>query len=208
MRMRQPQQLIFLIKVCIILILFIQLNSICFAQQTKSYIQTRKLLLRMERGSGSSALKKLFEESDKRMPDLVQALYDEDQIVSLNSQTIIRYLADEKMLADLENWYEYRRKQKLDSWVSPVKSLPQVQSLKGTSFWGIENLVLKNVAILKAGEYGAKNLSAQMIAYNRKRKLSLIRIIEGETFTTCWHIVIRQTGKTWQLLSDTLVWQS
>src|SRR5689334_7184901 len=130
MKMRQPRQIMFLIKVCFPVILLIQLGSNGFAQETKSYHQTKKLLLKMERKAGNRALKKLFEESDKRTTDLIQALYDEDEKVALNSQLVIRYLADEMMLTSLEASYEYRKKQNLQAWVSPVDMLPEALDLR------------------------------------------------------------------------------
>lgn len=53
----------------------------------------------MERSSANGSLKTLFEEGDVRRADLMQALYDPVQKVSLNAQSIIKYLAEPDELA-------------------------------------------------------------------------------------------------------------
>jgi len=79
--------------------------------QEETYAETRELLLQLQRSSGNKALKKLFEEGDERMADLIRALYDTEHKVNLNSQVIIKYLAIHKGLAALEEWYTNRKSQ-------------------------------------------------------------------------------------------------
>src|SRR5215472_15294532 len=65
--------------------------------RSSSYPETRRLLSKMERSPANGALKKLFETGDVRIADLIAALDDETHI-SVNSQVIIKYLADPQYL--------------------------------------------------------------------------------------------------------------
>ena len=155
----------------------------------------------MERPHANEALKKLFEEGDVRRADLVQGLYDPVQKVSLNAQSIIKYLAEPDALADLEAWYEYRRTHTKEYWISPVELLKEVKYLNDEDR-DLAKLVLKNL------HPNEKDVSARMVAFNKRSKTALIEVVFGEIFTEGWHVVIRQEGGKWRLLSNYLVWQS
>jgi hypothetical protein len=62
--------------------------------QSKTYSETRKLLVRMEHTHADANLKKLFEEADARKSDLIQALYDPEQKVTVNAQVVMKYLQE------------------------------------------------------------------------------------------------------------------
>lgn len=175
--------------------------------QTKTYYSTRDLLLKVERRSSSKALKKLFTEADARMPDLIEALNDPDEAVNLNSQIVLKYLAAPEGLTAMENWYQRRREQGKGYSMPRVDRLSEVKYLQGDSS-NLEKLALKNAAQLAAGKYGAKDLSARLVAHNKKYDTALIEIIDGEVFTAGWHIVIRREAGKWRLVSDNLVWES
>jgi hypothetical protein len=51
--------------------------------QTNTYSETRKMLLKMERHPSNKQFRKLFAEADIRMPDLIQALDDPQEDVSV-----------------------------------------------------------------------------------------------------------------------------
>lgn len=123
-------------------------TTVAAAQQAPSntYVETRKLLLKMERENSSKAFKKLFAEADVRQSDLIEAMYDPEQKVSLNAQSIIRYLADPQGLSALDQWYQYRRKHTGDYWMSPVEVLADVRFLTGDDR-DLAKLVLENFCI-------------------------------------------------------------
>ena len=70
--------------------------------KSKTYPETRKLLLKLERSPANKSLKRLFEEEESRRSDLIQGLDDSDQSVSLNAQTVIEYVADTLAMAELD----------------------------------------------------------------------------------------------------------
>ena len=88
-------------------LLLLVASSVAGATQTpsKTYVETRNLLSKMERAHEYAALRKLFEESEARKSDLIHALYDPEQKVSLNAQTVIKYAADPQALSALEKWF-------------------------------------------------------------------------------------------------------
>jgi len=178
-------------------------GTISFAAQPqpKTYSETRKLLLQMERSHANQALKKLFEEEDARRADLIQALYDPDQQVSLNAQSIIKYLADSQGLSALEKWYEYRRTHAKEYWTSPVELVAGVNFLEGRNR-DLPKLVLDNL------HRNQKDFSAKLVAYNKKTDTALIEVVQGEIFTEGWHVTIRRENGRWRLLCNYLVWQS
>jgi hypothetical protein len=175
--------------------------SLSAQTQSKTYPETRKLLLKMERAHGDRTLKKLFEEGEAREPDLIQALYDPVQKVSLNAQSVIKYLADPRALSALEEWYAFRRKSAEDYWISPVKLLTEVRYLSGN------NQDLAKL-VLKALHPNEKDVWAKLVAFNKESKAALIEVVYGEIFTEGWHVVIRRENGKWRLLSNYLVWQS
>ena len=179
-------------------------GCIAFAQQSsqsKTYAETRELLLKLEREHENKALKKLFEESAPRRSDLIQALYDPEQKVSLNAQTVIKYVGDPEALAALEDWFAYRRKQKEGYWISPVANITQQRYLQGNK--------RELVTVILQNEFkGRKDGWGKMIGYEPTSKTALVEIVFGETFTEGWHIALRQENGKWRLLSKSLVWQS
>ena len=169
--------------------------------QSKTYAETRSLLLRMERTHGNEPLKKLFEESAARRSDLIQALYDPEQKVSVNAQTIIKYVSDPEALAGLEDWFVYRRKLKEDYWISPVNNITQRRYLKG-SRRNLVSLILRNEFRDRKDGWG------KVIGYEPTSKTALVEIVFGEIFTEGWHVTLRQENGKWRLLSKSLRWQS
>ena len=155
----------------------------------------------MERSHANKALKKLFEEEDARRPDLIQALYDPDQLVSLNAQSIIRYLANPQGLSALEKWSEYRRTHATEYWTSPVELVAGVKFLEGRNR-DLPKLVLDNL------HRNQKDFWARLVAYNKKTDTALIEVVQGEIFTEGWHVTIRRENGKWRLLANYLVWQS
>src|SRR6266513_958237 len=75
-----------------------------------SYKDTQRLLSKMEIPDFDSTLRDLFRLGDERIADLVQALDDKNEAVSLNAQRVIRYLANPVGLKGLTDWYEKRAK--------------------------------------------------------------------------------------------------
>lgn len=169
--------------------------------QSKTYSETRKLLLQMERCHANKALKKLFEEEAARRPDLIRALYDPEHKVSLNAQSIIRYLADPEGLSALGKWYEYRRKHTKEYWTSPIELLGELKFLDGHDR-DLAKLVLDNL------HRNQKDFWAKLVAYNKTTDTALIEVVQGEIFTEGWHVTIRRENGKWRVLSNYLCWQS
>jgi len=191
-----------LLRTTMSLALFLYLGmDISFARyQDETYAETRDLLLQLQRSSGNKALKKLFEEGDERMADLIRALYDPEQRVNLNSQVIIKYLAPPKGLAALEEWYTHRKTQGKGYWSAPIELLSEDKVLDDK---GVDpaKLVLMNL-------HPAKDCHAKMIAYNKSLDTVLIEVIYGEVFTEGWHVVLKRESGKWRVVSNNLVWQS
>jgi hypothetical protein len=169
--------------------------------KSKTYPETRKLLSKMERDLETKNLKKLFEEAETRKMDLIQALYDPEQKVSLNAQVVIKYLAEPQMLSALEEWYEYRKRQGKDYWMPMMELLAEVKYLEGDDR-DLAKLVLKNL------HPNEKDVWAKVVAFNKGEKTALIEVVFGNVFTEGWHVAIRKEGGKWRLLSNNLVWQS
>lgn len=168
-----------------------------------TYAETRKLLLTVDRSPANDALKKLFKEGDARRADLVHALYDPDERVSLNSQTILKYLADREALAAVEEWYASRRKLGERYWISPVTLAPEVRYL-GSASKDLERLVLKKMF----SSYEDTPMSVTVVAYNKRLETALVEIIIGDVFTSGDHVVVRKEGGKWRLVSRSHVWDS
>jgi hypothetical protein len=185
----------------LLLLVMFNLSIASLAQvQSKTYPETRKLLLEMERPHSNKVLKKLFEEGDLRRADLIKALYDNEQKVSLNAQSVIKYLAEPEALTALDEWYEYRKAHTKEHWISPVTLLTEVKYLTGENR-NLEKSILKNL-------HNEKDAWAKLIAHNKRNKTALIEVVYGEIFTEGWHVVIRQENGKWRVLSNYLVWQS
>lgn len=185
----------------LLLLIMLNLSIASIAQiQSKTYPETRKLLLKMERPHANKVLKELFEEGDLRQADLIKALYDNEQKVSLNAQSVIRYLAEPKTLTALAEWYEYRKANTKEYWISPVTIIPETKYLNGKNK-DLAELVLKKL-------HNEKDTWAKLIAYNKRNKTALIEVVYGEIFTEGWHVVVRQENGKWRVLSNYLVWQS
>jgi hypothetical protein len=182
------------------LFLYLGIGASLAQYQDETYTETRELLLQLERSSGNKALKKLFEEGDRRMADLIRALYDSDDQVNLNSQVIIKYLAMPKGLAALEEWYTYRKTQGKDYWAPKMELLSETRILDGKD-GDPARQVLMNL-------HPAKNSRAKMIAYNKNLDAVLIEVTYGQVFTEGWHVVLRKESGKWRVVSNNLVWQT
>lgn len=169
--------------------------------QTKTYLETRKILLKIDRAPVNKSLAKLFEESTERRANLIHALYDSDHHVSLNAQVILKYAADSLSLSAIETWYFYRQKRGENYWQSPIKIISEVKYLDGKNR-DVAKLVLSNLYA------ESKEVSAKVVAYNKQNDTALVEVMIGNVFTEGWHVVVRQEEGKWRLLSNSLVWQS
>jgi hypothetical protein len=190
--------------VILILIIFSLAFAVAAQSQSKSYSETRKLLLKMNRTHANEQLVKLFEEADLRMPDLIQALDDSEQEVSLNSQAIINYLAEPQGLQAIDEW----KKRQTGTFAIPnVKLLTEKIYLDGNNS-NLVKLVRKNIHLFQIARFDKRDISIELVAYNKKTKTALFEIIQGQTFTEGWHSVIKFESNKWRLVSETNVWQS
>jgi hypothetical protein len=170
------------------------------SEQSKTYTETRQLLFTMGRTHDDGALKKLFEESTARRSDLIKALYDPEVKVSVNAQTIIKYVADPAALAGIEEWIASRRQQGQGSWISPVEIINEVRYLRGRKS-DLVGLILRN-------EFrGQKDGWGELIAYESTSKCALVEIVFGRGFTQGWHVAVRKESGKWRVLSKSLIWE-
>jgi hypothetical protein len=173
--------------------------------QNETYDQTRTWLLRMNRRSPNEELRKMFEEADTRIQDLIKALDDPQKEVNLNAQVIIKYLADPTGLKSLNEWYRKQIGEGKGYSMPKLELLSEAKYLEGVES-DLAKLAMKNKKIFEASAYNADDVTARLIAYNKRAKIALIEIIQGEIFTAGWHAVIKQEGDRWRLMSDNNIW--
>lgn len=175
--------------------------------QNADYSETRKLLLKMERRAGNKELKKLFEEADVRMPDLINGLNDPEKQVSVNAQVIIKYLADPAGLRALDDWYKEQQAKGGEYSMPKLELLEHPKYLQGSDS-NLARLATKNKKMFEASRFNSGDVWIRVIAYNKRSKAALLEVVQGEIFTAGWHAVIREENNRWVLLSDNNVWVS
>ena len=168
--------------------------------QSKTYAGTRGLLLKMDDSHLDKNFKKLFEEALPRKADLIHALYDDEQRVCLNAQIVMKSLAEPEMLAAIDEWFEYRKRLGKDYWYPKMELASDLKYLDDHR--DLAKLVLKNLYP------GQKDVSAKVVAYNKKLSTAVIEVVFGEIFTEGRHVAIRRENGKWRLLSENLAWQS
>jgi hypothetical protein len=168
--------------------------------QSKTYAETRRLLLKMDYSHLDANFKKLFEEAIPRKADLIHALYDDEQRICLNAQIVMKSLAEPEMLAAINEWFEYRKKLGKDYWYPKMELITDIKYLDDDR--DLANLVLKSLYS------GQKDVSAKVVAYNKDLSTAVIEVVFGEIFTEGRHVAIRKENGKWRLLSDNLSWQS
>jgi|GEM_PF-2237319 len=174
-------------------------NTVVGQEASKSYAETRKLLLKMERTDANGTMKKLFEQGIRRKADLIRAI-DDEQKVSVNAQVIINYLSDTEMLAAISSFCEKRIQQK------PGFSMPKMTLVTETTILknngkDLTDLVLKSI-------YPSNDCKVTLIGFNKDNQTALIEVVEGNVFTTGYHVSLRKEGDGWRLLSNNLIWNS
>lgn len=81
-------------------------HGVSAQQRSRSYRETRAMLRKLVSvQSDIDKLARLFRIGDRRISDLIQALDDADQNVSLRAQTVIRYLGTKEGMRALYEWY-------------------------------------------------------------------------------------------------------
>ena len=168
--------------------------------QSSTYAKTRILLLRMELPHDHRILKKLFEESGERKADLIHALYDSDEKVSLNSQVIIRYVADLQMLTALDDWYKFRQKHGQDYWKANVEQLSELQFLDRSDRDPAK-------AVLKSLYPTEKDARTELVAFDKRTETALVEVV-FMGINAGRHVAVRKENDRWRLLSNPLVWES
>ena len=143
-------------KLKVLVFLVFSFSNFCFAQaQTKTYKNTRKLLAKMERSSFDSTLRNLFQTGDDRINDLIKALDDSDNEISLNAQIVIRALGNEKGTEAMYEWFAKREKENksYSIYLGSLTPLP----LKDWEFKQIDNY-------LEAKDSNKKLMGSQIYA--------------------------------------------
>lgn len=98
-----------LLSVFIVLQLFSG-SAILSAKPLETVSDTRKLLAGMEDvRTNNGRLAALLRVGDKRIPELVRLLDDQDPDIRLRAQVIIRYLGNESGMRALREWYDKQK---------------------------------------------------------------------------------------------------
>ncbi len=181
----------------ILVLMFVFAVGSAFGQDSATYSKTRELLLKMDRTKSDKTMKKLFEEGIERKSDLIRAIDDKEQRVSVNAQVIINYLSDAEMLAAISRSREQRALAKAEFW-APKMTLETETKILNDLGADLTEMILKNLY--------PKDCHARLIGFNKDNQTALIEVIEGSVFTTGYHVSIRKEGKGWRLLSNNLVW--
>jgi hypothetical protein len=168
--------------------------------QSKSYLKTRSLLLKMDSAHLDANFKTLFEQAERRKADLMYALYDDTQEVNLNAQVVMRTLADPEMLDAIGKWVEYRKKFGKDYWYPNVQQAPENKYLED----GPDSAQL----VLKTLYPGQKDISARVVAYNKDLNTAVVEVIAGQILTEGWHVAVRRENGRWLVLSNNSAWLS
>lgn len=190
-------------KIVFLIFLIFQLAASGAAQsQSQTYSETKELLSKMERRSESFELKKLFEEADFRLPDLIRALDDSDAKVIVNSQVIINYLGEPEGLKAVEEWKRRPGKNKL----TPIMNLLRENKFLEGDDSDLRKFVLDNKHLFAASNFNDGEISVKLIGFNKKTQTALFEIIQGEIFTAGWHSSIRLENGKWRLISDSSIW--
>jgi hypothetical protein len=189
-------------KLVLISLIFQLAFAVTAQSQTKTYSKTRKLLLKMERGPANKQLKKLFEQADIRMPDLIQALDDKEKQVSINSQVIINYLAETEGLKAIDDW---KKRPSENHWMPIMNLLSEKIYFEGNDS-NLVKLALKNKHLFQASSFNTGDISIKLVGYSEKTKTALLEIVQGRIFTAGWHSVIKLENDKWRLVSDSNVW--
>ena len=181
------------------------LPLVCAQDSRGTYRETRKLLLKMERHPSNVQLKKAFEEADRRMPDLINALDDTEKDICVKAQVVIKYLAESEGLHALDKWYEAQKQRGKEYWMPIMKLLTEPKYLEGNGS-DLAKLAMRNQDLFEASRFNEGDVSVKVIAYNKRAKAALLEVIQGEVFTAGWHAVIKQENNRWRLVSDNNVW--
>lgn len=194
------------IKTMRILIFALLIFGLAFIEitkgQSKTYSETKQLLLKMDRHSPNKQLKNIFEQADVRMPDLIQALDDSEKAVCINSQIIINYLAEPEGLKAIEDW---KKRQTGEYFMPNMKLLSKNIYLYGNES-NLVKLIDNNKYLFEAASFNQGDISIKLIGYNKKTKTALFEIIQGQIFTAGWHSVIKFEDNKWRLVSDNNIW--
>jgi hypothetical protein len=170
-----------------------------------TYSKTRKLLQKMERSPGNQELKKLFEEADLRMAELIAALSDSDKQISVNAQVILNYIADPQGLSMLDEWYKKQKESGREVWMPKMEFLSEPKYLEGSDT-DLAKLALKNKQLFEASRFNSGDVWIKVIGYNKRSKTALLEVVQGQILTVGWHAVIREENNRWRLISDNNVW--
>jgi hypothetical protein len=178
--------------------------------QTEANAKTRILLLKMQRETNDVALKKLFEEGDERLPDLIQALCDQDKKVHLHAQVIIRYLGDPRGIEAIGKCTEAER-ERMKVFAMPTNfqnfSAQDGEFLKGTDK-DLVKLVIQNATFIS--QVRPENVAAKLIAYNKSKDKALLAVF-NDCVPLCgvgWHVSLKKENGKWRFLSISKVWES
>lgn len=170
-------------------------------KRSNTFDETRSWLLKADPQSGNSSFRKLFEKGDERIDDLITALSDEEQKVSINSQRILRYLALQKGVDAIESKRWCRQ-----TCSSPVLNVfERPIALTGVSSDPLK-IAVANRSAFEASRFNSGDVSFRLLGHNKRSNVALLEVIQGQVFTAGWHSVIQWKDGAWWLISDTNLW--
>lgn len=191
-------------KSSLLILLFLQSILVISAQtDTKSYKNTRQLLLKMD-APANKPLKKLFEQASERWTDLVAAL-DDEQTVSVNAQKVLLYIATPEAVKAIDDWKTKCTQENKTCYSPKMELVSKPTYLEGNDS-DIEKLILKNKRLLNAFNFNNGQAKVSFMASHKASNTVLLELVEGKLLTSGWRVSIRLEDGRWRLLSDNNEW--
>jgi hypothetical protein len=150
---------------------------------SKTYANTRKLLAGMDTsntGSRGNKLAKVFRIGDERINDLIAALNDKDESISLHAQIAIRYLGNQQGMKALQDRY-YKGTENRSTGPIPLPLAQWDYDFINRNYlnesrlsWGIPRYIY--ALALDASPKSASTLDRMLEKYGQPPRFSLERI--------------------------------
>ena len=169
------------------------------------YESTRKLLRKLESlAHDSKVLGTFFRSEDAHLENLIKALDDSDQEVSLRAQIVLRYLRDPIGIRAIDSWVG---RQTGEYATAPIPLRGFTSRRIVGSGGNLARLVLKNAVFLEGDD--PKRTRARVIAYTAKKDRALVEItIDAGGWTNeCYHVVLVKDDQGWLMDGVYLVLQ-
>jgi hypothetical protein len=165
---------------------------------------TRALLEKVADSSDTRALARLIRDADSRADHLVRALDDPDTDVCVAAQRVIEYSQSAALLARLTAWREQR------AHATGRVVTPGINRLKSPVYLDCSKRALPKEVLRRL--HAAPGTSARIIAENHSTGSIVLRVVYGDVagnaFTSGYDVVVKRRGRGWDVIVNTLRWES